>query len=224
MPHPDPRPEPVSPLPPAAIRALFGPGVAVATARAAPAGDGLFAEEQRYIAEAGATRQAEFGTARICARRALAELGIAPCPLVPYPDRSPRWPADIRGTIAHAGGICAAAVTAAPHLRAIGLDIEPDLPLARDLERVICTDAERRRLEEMGDARGRIGKLIFSAKEAWYKCQYGISAALIDFREVTLTIDLDRQRFRTVDGPVPGIEGRYGHADGFLITTATLQA
>ncbi|WBY09845.1 hypothetical protein PIB19_07695 [Sphingomonas sp. 7/4-4] len=78
MPHPDPRPELISPLQPAAIRALFGPGVAVATARAVATGDGLFAEEQRYIAEVGATRQAEFGTARICARRALAELGIAP--------------------------------------------------------------------------------------------------------------------------------------------------
>lgn len=221
MPRPDPPPEPISP---AAIRALFRRGVAVATARAAPVGDGMFAEERRYIAEARAARQAEFGTARICARRALAELGIAPCPLVPNPDRSPRWPAGIRGTIAHAGGICAAAVAASTDLHAIGLDIEPDVPLPSDLERVICTDAERRWLERIGDARGRTGKLIFSAKEAWYKCQYGVSGALIDFREVTLTIDLDHQRFYTVDGPVPGIEGRYGYADGFVIATAMLPA
>jgi 4'-phosphopantetheinyl transferase EntD len=219
-------------LPDAALLAgLFGPGFAAAVAVPRMVDDALYPEERAHIARAVAKRQAEFGTARRCAREVLAQLGRPTCSLVPYADRSPRWPDGIVGSISHTEGCCAVVATAASDVIGCGLDIERDEPLSAELEPMICTPAERSWLDDRDPtARARFGKLFFSAKEAFYKCQYRTTRTLIDFHDVELAFDLDGTTFRiqrlTHGGPlwdrVGSIQGRFLWVSEFIVTAALL--
>jgi 4'-phosphopantetheinyl transferase EntD len=210
---------------------MLGSDVAVSVAAPALVTDRLFPEERQHISRAVEKRQAEFGTARLCARQALAQLGLAPCSLVPYPDRSPRWPQGITGTISHTTGCCVAAVASVRHFAGLGCDVEMDTALERTLESTICTDRERVWLDRFSDAeRGRLGKLLFSVKEAFYKCQYATTQTLIDFQDVEIEFDLNGGTFSVIKPKWTGAEwdfvnrirGRFRREAGFLIATATL--
>lgn len=184
------------PLEPSVVTSMLGPQFVVSVARPRLLDDELFPEERRYIARAVDKRRAEFATARVQARYALAQLGVEPCPLVPHQDRSPHWPPGIRGSISHTAGCSIVAVTRAPEVAALGVDIEEDTPLPADLVPMVCTSQERLWLDGFGaEERGWLGKLTFSAKEAFYKCQYGVTQTLLDFDEVQLRMDLPAQAF-----------------------------
>jgi 4'-phosphopantetheinyl transferase EntD len=219
------------PLTASVLQSMLGNDVAVSVATPTIVTDLLFPEERQHISRAVEKRQAEFGTARLCARQALAQLGLAPCSLVPYPDRSPRWPQGIVGTISHTTGCCVVAVANVQHFAGLGLDVEMDTALRRSLESTICTDRERGWLDRFSDAdRGRSGKLLFCAKEAFYKCQYATTQALIGFQDVEIEIDLDAGTFSAIKLKGTGgewdfvsrIAGRFRRGAGFLIATATL--
>jgi 4'-phosphopantetheinyl transferase EntD len=100
---------------------MLGPGCAVAVARPAIVTALLPPEEQQFLARSVAKRQAEFGTARLCARRALAQFGIAPGPLLPRADRSPSWPPDLIGSISHMVDCCAVAVARTGTISGLGV-------------------------------------------------------------------------------------------------------
>jgi 4'-phosphopantetheinyl transferase EntD len=191
----------------------------------------LYPEELSYVARAVPKRQAEFGVARICARRAMAELGIAPCPLVPYPDRSPRWPEGIVGSITHAAGYCAVVVSRSSRARGLGLDAESDSPLEPNVEARISTVSELRWLGTRPAAeRAWLGKLLFCAKEAFYKCQYPTTREFLEFREVELFIDVPGSTFsvqriaRTGETwrSVAAMRGRFLRAGGLILTGAAM--
>lgn len=191
----------------------------------------LFPDELQHIARAVEKRRAEFGTARVCARRALAQLGLEPCSLVPNRDRSPRWPPGIKGSISHTKNCCAVVVTGAPDVIGLGIDIEEDAPLLAELMPMICTPEERLWISTFGrDSRGWLAKLIFSAKEAFYKCQYDVTRTLIDFQEVQLSIDLAGGAFSVSrierEGPqwncVRCARGKFRRESGFIVTTTLL--
>ncbi|MEY4576093.1 MAG: hypothetical protein RL701_796 [Pseudomonadota bacterium] len=164
--------------------------------------DQLFPEEREHLAKAVVKRRSEFGTARVCARRALGRLGIAPVPLVPAPDRAPRWPAAIVGSIAHTRNYCAVVVARSEHIQAVGLDVEQDKLLTPELIAMICTERER---EQLGPNSERDAIVYFSAKEAFYKCQYPLTKTFLDFRDVELDVDFARGLFqaRVVKPDVP---------------------
>jgi len=218
------------------LASLFSCRVVVEQAASSLVTELLFPDERRHVAGAVAKRQAEFGTARICARRALARLGFSPCSLVPNPDRSPRWPEGVVGSMTHAGGYCAVVVARAAHTAGLGLDAEPDIPLDPQLEPLICTRAERRFLARCSATdRAHLGTMLFSAKEAFYKCQYPITRASLDLQDVDVCLDLDAQRFaarlrRTgrSRGPewdlVEVIRGRFLRSGGRIVTAATLSS
>ena len=172
------------PLTASVLQSMLGSGVAVSVATPTIVTDRLFPEERQHISRAVKKRQAEFGTARLCARQALAQLGLAPCSLVPYPDRSPRWPQRIVGTISHTTGCCAVAVANVRHFAGLGLDVEMDTVFQRSLETTICTDQERARgsivpVMPIGDV---WGKLLLRAGSV-LQCQYATTQALIGFQD-----------------------------------------
>jgi 4'-phosphopantetheinyl transferase EntD len=216
---------------PVALSALCGPDVVVESAPPQLVSDQLFPEERQYIERAVESRQAQFGTARLCARRALARLGIAPCPLVPNTDRSPSWPEGVRGSIAHTASHCAVAVTQATHVRGIGLDLEADGPLNDGLDAVICTAAERAWIAGFDSVtRAWLVPLVFSAKEAFYKCQYPLTRARLGFEDVQLSIDPGAGTFSITDlaphvperSELLGIVGRFCRLERLLVTAAIL--
>jgi 4'-phosphopantetheinyl transferase EntD len=154
--------------------------------------------------------------------------------LVPNADRSPWWPPGVVGSITHSGDLCAVVVTHASRARGLGLDIEVDAPLDRAIEPLVATPAELAWLASQGDeARGWLGKLLFSAKEAFYKCQYPATQTFLEFHDVELRIDAvdaGSGAFTVYSvardgGPWPwvaGARGRWLRADGFLAAGATL--
>jgi 4'-phosphopantetheinyl transferase EntD len=61
---------------------------------------------------------------------------------------------------------------------------------------MICTARDRAWLEAQGARdRGALAKLIFSAKECAYKCQYGLTRTLLDFDAFDVLPDPDNARF-----------------------------
>ena len=216
----------------ALLNSLLGDRFAVATATPAVVDHALFPEELGYIAHAVAKRRAEFGTVRVCARRALEELGIPSCALVPSSHGVPQWPAGIVGSMSHTDDVCAVGVTSASSVLAVGIDVEQDTALDSDLEDLICNASERTWIRQQDPAlRHRLGKLFFSAKEAAFKCHFARTKALVDFLDLHLAIDMRKQVFR-VAGIEASVElgsgneeilGRFGYTARHLLTVAVVE-
>ncbi|MDZ4137124.1 MAG: 4'-phosphopantetheinyl transferase superfamily protein, partial [Paracoccaceae bacterium] len=146
------------------------------------------------------------------------------------PDRAPAWPAGISGSISHCACACLAAVARSAMHRSLGLDVEPDTPLAGDLWDTILLAQERRWLAAQPvNRRGHLALLIFSAKEAAYKAQYPISETLFGFDAMHIEISTPDQSFSAeflhpVTSFAKGTRlcGRYGYAENHLITAVTI--
>jgi len=186
----------------------------------------LFPEERSYIEKAVPKRRAEFGTARVCARRALARLGMPPVPLVPHQDRSPRWPDGVVGSITHTQGYCAVAVARSSELLSVGIDAEVDKVISPELVPMVCTPQERRRAHDHDIV------VYFAAKEAFYKCQYPLTGQFLDFQDVELDLDPAQRTFRArvlvrlANAPtaLSVVEGRYVRAQGLVVCGMSLLA
>jgi 4'-phosphopantetheinyl transferase EntD len=90
----------------------------------------LFPEEEAVISQAVEKRRREFRTVRLCARRALRELGLPPVAVLPGEHREPVWPPGVVGSMTHCTGYRAAAVAHSPDLVTVGIDAEPHALIA----------------------------------------------------------------------------------------------
>jgi 4'-phosphopantetheinyl transferase EntD len=84
----------------------------------------LFPSEAALLVTAVEKRRQEFATVRHCARLALAELGVAPAPILPGIRGAPIWPDGIVGSMTHCTGYRAAAVGRTTQVGGIGIDAE----------------------------------------------------------------------------------------------------
>ncbi|HWD29930.1 MAG TPA: 4'-phosphopantetheinyl transferase superfamily protein [Rhizomicrobium sp.] len=207
-------------------QALLPPGVIVYETRDFTPGAPLFDIERAAVANAVPKRVAEFAAGRLCARAALAELGHPNVPLPRAPDRRPLWPEGIAGSITHTDTYCAAAV--ARDLAGIGIDAETLGRVEDALLRRICTEDEQRRLAALSATeRASAATLIFSAKEAFYKCHVSAGGGWLDFHDVALDYTADSFRVspqrpftKSWTGDAPPI-GRYGvNGDTLLCAVA----
>jgi enterobactin synthetase component D len=214
------------------LAAMLGsPAIVVEASRPVASTDALTPAERRCVSSAVAGRQAEFAGGRLCARRALARLGFTYGSLLSGADRAPQWPAGFVGSITHTEGICAVVVASTSVLRGVGIDAERIGPLPTDLEPLICTEAERSWLSKRPrDCRGDLAKVIFSAKEAFYKCQYPLSRRFLEFRDVEVALALSVGTFSIhpvapmSDLPfdVRAARGRWARTNDFVLTTVQL--
>jgi 4'-phosphopantetheinyl transferase EntD len=92
-----------------------------------------YPEEIQSIATAVPKRRREFLMGRRYARYALAQLGCPPCAIPFDGKRLPLWPAGYIGSITHSDRICVAIVGRVDAFRTLGVDLEPDTPLDREL-------------------------------------------------------------------------------------------
>jgi 4'-phosphopantetheinyl transferase EntD len=89
------------------------------------------------------------------------------------------------GSITHTAGYCAAAVAHRVGLLAVGLDSETVGDVTRDLWPTICGASEAVWLASLPEARkDAAATLIFSAKEAFYKCQFPLTQEWLDFHDL----------------------------------------
>ena len=147
----------------------------------------LYPEEAAHLRQAIAKRVGEFAAGRLCAREALAQLGIARFPLLVGGDRRPQWPENVVGSITHTQGFGGAVAAPRERIRAIGVDAEVVGRVKPALWPKICAPQEIDWLGRLPAAeQERLGALVFSAKEAFYKCQYAVTRQWLEFTDVTV--------------------------------------
>jgi 4'-phosphopantetheinyl transferase EntD len=168
----------------ATLGSLFPPG-AVAAELLSPGDPELLSPaEAVFVGRAVPKRVQEFAAGRLCARRALAEFGIVDFPIVVAEDRQPVWPDTMVGSITHTAGFCAAVVAERRCADALGLDSEVVGDVTARIWHSICVPLETAWVRSLPPAeRAAAVTLIFSAKEAFYKCQYPIARERLGFHD-----------------------------------------
>jgi 4'-phosphopantetheinyl transferase EntD len=172
------------------VCSLFPPGVAAAELRENGDPGLLYPEEAVYLGRAVVKRAQEFAAGRLCARRALAEFGIADFPVRVADDRQPIWPDHMVGSITHTAGFCAAVVAERRRIGAVGLDSEVVGDVNGEIWPTICVPLETAWLASLPALqRAAAVTLIFCAKEAFYKCQYPAVRESLNFRDVSVAAE-----------------------------------
>lgn len=158
----------------------------------------LLDQERAAVADAVPARRRQFATGRALFHSLLADA----TPIPSAASRQPILPAGAVGSLAHDEGIAVAAVADRAAIVALGIDVEPVVPLAADEAAVI------RRADE-GDLDTHVA---FVVKEAVYKAWSGLGGGLLDFLDVKVTLDGDAFGATVPDGKV--LQGRWGRAAG----------
>ncbi len=172
-----------------ALAALFPPGVVAFERREPGEIADLLPVEAACSVRFVPTRRAEFAAGRACARAALAVLGRPGVAIPRGDDRSPQWPPGFVGSISHTEAYCAAVATTADLFAGIGLDVEIEGRVKADLWDQLFVPEERARFAALPVAIGRRAAAIaFGAKEAFYKCQYAVTRAWVDFHDVIVDV------------------------------------
>ena len=206
------------------VEGLLDPGVQIeASAHDFGVAD-LLPEEKPLVARAVESRQREFATGRVLARRLLRRSGRPDGPLLRDEDRVPIWPEGIVGSVTHCAGLCLVAIAPSRAQRGIGLDVEPDEAVKEGVARVVCRGEEHDWVNAAADidAQRRRVKLIFSIKEATYKAFYPELRTFWSFQDVGVRVDLEAGRFvaELPDGPdVRTVEGRVARRGGYIISS-----
>jgi len=115
------------------------------------------------------------------------QLGVADFPVIAGTDRAPQWPDALVGSITHTKGYTAAVVAERRHFHGLGVDVETIDRVTPELWPQICTPGELALLDRLPrPQRARMGALVFSAKEAFYKCQYAVTRQWVGFSDVAI--------------------------------------
>jgi 4'-phosphopantetheinyl transferase EntD len=164
------------------LRSLFNENVTARVYSGVSSLATLHPEEARLVASAVAVRQAHFTAGRRSAHAALEALGIQSSPILSDAARAPIWPKEVVGSITHTDGFCGAVAALRTHYRGIGIDAEVRGRVDEELWEQILTPAEVLQLRKQPVARQKeLATIIFCAKEAFYKCQYQVTAAWLGF-------------------------------------------
>lgn len=171
---------------------LFGEGVRgrVGQTQSGEDESPLQAAELAVIQRAVPKRRREFVMGRRLAHEILAQWDVHGFALLPDADRCPIWPKGLLGSISHCARFCAVVVASSEAVRSVGLDVEPAESLDEKLIDRICNPEELSGLAP--EARGERAKLLFSIKEAVYKCQFPLSRTFLGFHDVRVQLQGDR--------------------------------
>ena len=155
----------------------------------------LLPDEAEAVRHAGSRRRREFAAGRTCARIALEKIGLHQSAIRCGADRLPRWPPGIVGSITHSTDYCAAAIGVHPRILGLGIDAEENAPLTKEETDLICSALELERAARVSlPASVSIPRLIFSAKESFFKCYYPAVGQFLEFADVTVSI-IDHDTF-----------------------------
>ena len=171
------------------LRELFPQGALTAELRGAADPNALYPDEARHLQRAVRQRLEEFAAGRLCARLLLREFGIHHFAIEVGADRQPLWPEDLVGSITHTTGFCAAVAAPKKSLRSVGIDTEISGSVKTELWRGICTASETTWLRSLPESEQLFAaSLIFSAKEAFYKCQFAVTQERLGLHDVSVEL------------------------------------
>jgi len=180
-------------------------------------------DEWRLVQAAGEKRQREFASGRRFAHKALKQLGITAGPIGRDDRGCPQWPETIVGSISHTDIYCVAAVASQNDYRSVGVDLEEIERMKSSLWPRLFTPVEIANLKEHMDEFRQLthAAIIFSAKEALYKCDYPLNRRWLDFMDVQVTI-CDKSGHlsltSTKDNKPMGYQGCYVAGDTHVLT------
>jgi 4'-phosphopantetheinyl transferase EntD len=170
-----------------ALSSLFPAGAVAAELRDAGDAKLLLPAEASCLERAVPKRVQEFAAGRLCARRALAEFGIVDFPIEAADDRQPVWPDSMVGSITHTTGFCAAVVAERRFTAGLGIDSEVIGDVNVEIWSRICVPLEIEWVHSLpASQQAAAVTLIFSAKEAFYKCQYPVLHERLSFQDVSV--------------------------------------
>lgn len=119
----------------------------------------------------------------------MAALRRAEAPAPMGPGRAPVWPEGVVGSVAHCATACLAAVARTRSFAALGIDVEPDLPLEEALWKDVLTPGELASIAARpAGERDRLVRLIFSIKECAYKTKHPLTCTLYGFAETLIPL------------------------------------
>ena len=196
----------------------------------------LLDAERQILGDVALKRAREFAGGRLCARRAVAQLGVVDLPIGARDDRRPRWPPFLTGSITHTDGFSAAAAGQRQRFRAIGIDAERIGRVSGDIWSHVLRPGEKDWLESLPESeRAKVATLMFSAKEAFYKCQYEVTEQWLEFTDVTVDLfdwDVDWGSFAV--RPIGNVQlfelgggpaiGRFTVIDDLVLTAMAIDA
>ena len=193
----------------------------------------MFSIEAAAVATAVPERRREFGTVRYCARKALRQIGEPAVPILPDPDRAPRWPVGVVGSMTHCAGYRAAAVARSGELCGLGIDAEPHAAFPDEALDLVLRDEEREQLLALADASRDLhwDRILFCAKEAVYKAWFPLTRRWLDFADVSTTVHLDgtfRARLLVRRPRVAGLDlgsfdGRWTVGRGLVVAATSVR-
>lgn len=128
--------------------------------------------------------------ARALAVELLAAQGQAVAEIRKDPRGRPQWPTDCTGSLSHTDGYALAATARRDDCAALGVDVEPALPLPADADMLVLTAEERAWLEGPGATDPASGRLLFCAKECVHKAIEPLRGAWLEFADVDIAVDL----------------------------------
>lgn len=173
-------------------------------------GAGSFPGEESLTLGTVPARTAEIRTTRTCARTALTRLGVPPVALLRDAHGAPIWPPGIVGSMTHCAGYRGAVVSARIHHRSLGIDAEPHASIPEEILEEIVGPDERAMLSELERRWPAVcwDRLVFSAKESFYKAWYPVNSTWLDHQDVVTRIDGDHSTF-TAHAQTPGRSASY---------------
>ena len=189
----------------------------------------LLPEEAAQLGWAVEARVREFTTARTCARRALVRLGLPVTPVLRGPKREPRWPSAVVGSITHCRGYRAAAVALKQKVLAIGIHAETNEQLPSGVVDLLTLASERRWLAQ-ASKEIHWDRLLFSAKESFFKAWYPLTGLYLEFQDVEVTFEpeqgifharLDVLASKLIGRGQSAFTGRFLVRDGLILTVVS---
>jgi enterobactin synthetase component D len=181
--------------------------------------------------EATAGRRLQFLAGRFCAMEALRRLDPRrPPTTIGRTERgTPMWPSGVVGSITHTGGFVSAAVARADEARSLGIDSERIVTSeqARRVSTHVSWPSELMHGRQAGLDRLQSITLVFSAKEAIFKCLHPLIGAMFYYHDVRIEgIDAATRMFRarlvkTLSSEFPAgmfVEGRFDVSESLVHT------
>jgi len=174
------------PLPSLDFRALFPEGIMPFFTHHRKGVEVLLPPEVEISASYGSKRLSDFCTGRYCLRSCTNLLGFNGEILIG--DRGmPLLPTGIVGSVSHSKVLSGAVAASTENFQALGLDVESNGRISRDMWHLLFNEAESGFLNSLSaEDQVLTATKFFSAKEAFYKMQYPISGIYLDFHDVEM--------------------------------------
>jgi 4'-phosphopantetheinyl transferase EntD len=174
------------PLPSLDFQGLFPEGVVPFFTQHRRGVEVLLPGESEIAAGYGSKRLADFCTGRYCLRSCTNILGFSGEIMIGERGM-PVLPPGIVGTVSHSKVLSGAVAASASDFLSVGLDIESNGRINRDMWHLLFSEEESAFLHSLS-AEGQVltATKYFSAKEAFYKMQYPITGMYLDFHDVEM--------------------------------------